>query len=95
VHLAFLSLPSVELALARVADRVRGGGHDVPAGVVARRFRAGLRNLFGSYLAEVDTWQVLDNSQSLGPRPIARRRLGVEYEILDADAWTNLRDQAR
>lgn len=71
VHLAFLSLPSVELALARVAGRVREGAHDVPSGVVSRRFGAGLRNLFGSDLARVDTWQVLDNSQSQGPRPIA------------------------
>jgi predicted ABC-type ATPase len=76
----------VDLALARVADRVRRGGHEVPAGVVARRFRAGLRNLFGPYLAKVDTWQVLDNSGSQGPRPIAKRRWGVEDlpRIVDA-----------
>jgi predicted ABC-type ATPase len=95
VHLAFLSLPSVDLAYARVDDRVRRGGHDVPAGVVARRFRAGLRNLFGPYLAKVDTWQVLDNSGSQGPRVVGRRRFGVDYEILDAEAWANLRQQAR
>lgn len=44
VHLAFLSLPSIELALARVQERVRLGGHDVPETVVRRRYVAGLHN---------------------------------------------------
>ena len=47
-HLVFLSLPSVELALLRVAERVRLGGHDVPPEVVRRRFQAGIRNFFPS-----------------------------------------------
>src|SRR5712691_3311640 len=41
VKLMFLKLSSVEEALARVAMRVRQGGHDVPADVVRRRFHAG------------------------------------------------------
>jgi len=44
VHLVFLWLPSDDLALARVADRVRRGGHDVPAPTVRRRYRSGIRN---------------------------------------------------
>ncbi len=47
VDIAFLSLPSPDMAVARVAERVRGGGHDVPEPVVRRRFVAGLRNLLG------------------------------------------------
>jgi predicted ABC-type ATPase len=49
VHMAFLSLPTPELALARVAERVRQGGHDVPREVVRRRFVAGLRSFFSLY----------------------------------------------
>src|SRR5690606_37057375 len=41
-HLIFLSLPSADLAVARVAERVRQGGHHVPDDVVRRRFGAGL-----------------------------------------------------
>src|SRR5712692_3230128 len=48
VHLAFLSLPSSDLAVARVAERRRQGGHDVPELVIRRRFGAGLRNFFGA-----------------------------------------------
>ena len=36
-HLVFLWLPSPELAIQRVADRVRQGGHHVPEEVVCRR----------------------------------------------------------
>src|SRR5688572_20830457 len=43
-HLAFLSLPSPDLAVARVAERVRQGGHHVPENVVRRRYLAGLKN---------------------------------------------------
>jgi predicted ABC-type ATPase len=38
VHLVYLWLPTADLAVARVAERVRVGGHDVPADVVRRRF---------------------------------------------------------
>jgi predicted ABC-type ATPase len=40
-HLIFLALPAADLAVARVAERVRQGGHDVPEAVVRRRFVAG------------------------------------------------------
>jgi predicted ABC-type ATPase len=45
VTLFFLSLPNSEMAIDRVAERVRQGGHDVPDDVIRRRFVAGLRNL--------------------------------------------------
>ena len=89
-HLAFLSLPSPELALARVAERVRHGGHDVPEEVVRRRFAAGLRNFFGLYQELVDTWQMFDNSGAGGPRLLATGRAGQPAEVVDADAWENL-----
>ena len=42
IHVFFLWLPSVEMALARVRDRVLAGGHSVPEEVVRRRFSRGL-----------------------------------------------------
>jgi predicted ABC-type ATPase len=62
VSLFFLCLPSVEMALARVAERVRQGGHDVPEVVVRRRFAAGLRNFQSHYRDVVDAWAIYDNS---------------------------------
>lgn len=61
VSLFFLSLPDVETAIARVAARVRRGGHDIPEAIIRRRFAAGLRNLEHAYKAQVDAWAVYDN----------------------------------
>ena len=89
-HLTFLSLPSPELALARVAERVRQGGHNVPEEVVRRRFAAGLKNLVACYLDVVDSWQVYDNWSIGGPRLIASKRAGAAAEIVDSETWQNL-----
>lgn len=62
VSLFFLSLPDAETAVARVAGRVRQGGHDVPEAVIRRRFAAGLRNLERVYKRAVDAWAVYDNA---------------------------------
>ncbi len=66
VKLIFLSLPSVELAIARVRSRAAQGGHDVPPEVVRRRFDTGLRNFRSIYCKIVDRWELYDNS---GPSP--------------------------
>lgn len=95
VHLLFLALPSPELAIARVAERVRAGGHDVPEDVVRRRFSKGLGNLLSLYDGVVDSWEVLDNSDASGPRPLARRLGRRRREIVDKRAWTSLLEQGR
>jgi predicted ABC-type ATPase len=62
VKLIFLSLPTADLAVARVAARVAQGGHNVPEEVIRRRFDAGLRNFENLYRKLVDTWVVYENS---------------------------------
>ena len=71
IVLFFLWLPSADLAVTRVANRVRQGGHHVPETDIRRRFAAGIRNLFGLYRPLVDAWWLYDASQ-LPPRLIAR-----------------------
>ena len=61
VGLFFLRLPDPETAIARVAMRVRQGGHDIPEAVIRRRFAGGVRNLH-RYKVEVNTWAVYENS---------------------------------
>lgn len=62
VELIFLRLNSPDEAIARVAQRVRQGGHDVPEAVIRRRFAAGLENLRRHYAPLVDAWALYDNS---------------------------------
>jgi predicted ABC-type ATPase len=64
VRLVFLSLPTSEMAIARVAGRVAQGGHNIASAVVRRRFDAGLRNFREVYLNLVDRWEWYDNSDT-------------------------------
>ena len=89
VHLFFLWIPTVEVALARIADRVRRGGHDIPEKVVRRRFRKGLQNLFTLYRPVLDSWMLFDNSGIL-PQLIAREEIG-EIRVFDQALFARIR----
>lgn len=67
VSLFFLSLPTVEAAIDRVAERVKQGGHNIPEPVIRRRFSTGRRNFEKHYRAQVNAWALYDNS---GPEPL-------------------------
>lgn len=94
-HLIFLSLADVEIAIARVAQRVRQGGHDVPESTIRRRFLAGLRNFFTLYRPVVDSWQMFDNSETTGPRMIAFGEAGFPDQVLDEKTWKRLLELQR
>ncbi len=76
VILFFLWLPSAEMAVARVAGRVRQGGHDVPEATIRRRFSAGLRNFFRIYSPLANSWHLLDGTH-LPPSLIADGSYGA------------------
>lgn len=65
VELIFLRLGTADEAVARVAQRVRQGGHDIPEAVIRRRFDAGLENFSRHYAQAVDAWALYDNSGEL------------------------------
>ena len=62
VKLIFLSLASPDEAVARVATRVRQGGHNIPVKTIIRRFEAGLIHFRKTYRSRVNFWQLYDNS---------------------------------
>ncbi len=62
VKLIFLSLASADEAVARVAIRVRQGGHHIPTETIRRRFESGLSHFRDTYRHRVDFWQLFDNS---------------------------------
>jgi len=67
VKIIFLKLPSVEIAIERVAARVAQGGHNIPEPIIRRRFAFGWRHFVDLYRPLADTWQVFDNA---GDTPI-------------------------
>lgn len=75
IHLFYLWIPNVEIALKRIKERVADGGHDVPVQDVRRRFYRGLYNLFKIYNPLLDTWMLFDNS-SITPMLIAEEKKG-------------------
>src|SRR5215467_7190487 len=75
VHFFYLWIPSVELALSRIRERVSRGGHDVPETVVRRRFTRSMRNFFLHYRQLADRWILFDSSVA-PPSVIAKQEEG-------------------
>ncbi len=62
IQIIFLKLHSPELALRRIAARVKQGGHDVSRRDVFRRFARGWKNFESVYKPLADSWELYDNS---------------------------------
>jgi predicted ABC-type ATPase len=65
IQLFFLWVPEVQMAINRVAARVRQGGHHIPEPVIRRRYLAGIHNLFRVYRPLVNSWASCENSHAL------------------------------
>ena len=63
ITMFFLSLPNAKFAIARVANRVAAGGHNIPEATIRRRFKSGLINFKTIYKPLADSWSLYDNSK--------------------------------
>jgi predicted ABC-type ATPase len=88
IHIFFLWISDVELALERIRLRVRNGGHHIPEDVVRRRFIRSLPNFLRIYKPLANSWVIFDNSGDI-PRMIAIEESG-KIEILDRDLFNIL-----
>ena len=61
IEIHYLWLPSPVLALRRIAQRVKMGGHSVPEEDVRRRFDRSLSHFAEIYALLADLWTVWDN----------------------------------
>ena len=88
VRILFLFLPDPRLAIERVKQRVRLGGHDIPVAVIRRRYYAGARNFFRLYMPLADQWRIYDNS-TLTPALVAIGSRDSPYTRIIAalDVW--------
>ncbi len=62
VTVLYFWLSSPDIAVERVAARVRAGGHNIPEETIRRRYQMGLNYLFHSYMQTCDKWILADNS---------------------------------
>lgn len=61
IEIHYLWIPSPELAIRRIAQRVKMGGHSIPESDVRRRFNRSRRNFTAVYAPLADLWTVWDN----------------------------------
>lgn len=97
VDLLYVWLRSPELAIRRVAARVRKGGHSISQDVVRRRYARSAANFLDLYcpLAERSkgAWRVFDNS-SKRPLLVARGGLDIAPIISQERAFEQLKEIA-
>ena len=89
-HLNYLWVPAPELSIARVANRVREGGHFVPDDDVRRRYRRGINNFFLLYRPIADVWRFYDNSERDDCRLLAEKPLDRSEVVYDHDLWAQI-----
>jgi predicted ABC-type ATPase len=87
-RLVYIWLPSADLAVQRVAERVRRGGHNIPEDTIRRRYEAGLRNFFSLYMPIADQWGLYENTvPERHPTTIAEGIMGEEVRIAEPHLW--------
>jgi predicted ABC-type ATPase len=91
VSLIYIWLNSPELALYRVAERVRHGGHNIPIEVVKRRYYRGIKNFFNLFMPICDFWTIADNSE--GTLASVAHKEEFENVITNTDLWNIIQQQ--
>ncbi len=88
-QLIFLWLPTPAMAVSRVENRVRMGGHHVPEPIVRRRYERGVKNFFDLYRPISDVWRFYDASAAT-PRLIAKGSAEKE-SVVDIELWKQIK----
>jgi predicted ABC-type ATPase len=90
VHVVYLWLPSPDLAVARVRQRVEAGGHHVPEADVRRRFWRSLVNFDRVYRPLAASWRIYDGSAH-GLRPLIAYGSGrTQASSVDPAKWDSI-----
>ena len=91
VSLIYIWLNSPQLAIQRVAERVRNGGHNIPTDVIERRYFRSIKNLFELFIPICDFWTITDNSNKMLTN-IARKE-GFDSVIENKELWESINKQ--
>lgn len=91
IHIYFLWVPTADVALSRVRDRVFHGGHNVPESDLRRRFERSMRNFLQHYRQNVDSWTLFNNS--IKPPVVIADEIAGSFRILDKEIYQSLIEQ--
>jgi len=90
-HLIIFWLASADLAIERVAERVRRGGHDIPSETIRRRYAHGLHNFFAFYQPLADSWSIFDNTTVGISRLVAIGQHRDIVQVYEPTVWQRIR----
>ena len=94
INIIFLYLNTVNLAIQRVEDRVKSGGHQIPVHVIKRRYKRSLFNFINHYIALADNWFVYNNSD-VGLTLISKQEKDAAITIVNKPLWEHLIEEAK
>jgi predicted ABC-type ATPase len=94
-YLFFVIVPSPDVSVARVKQRVMTGGHNVPEEAIRRRYGAAVNNFFHLYRPLAFRWTVYDNSYISGPRLVATGAGGDTLVVADSSMWNRILEQVK
>jgi predicted ABC-type ATPase len=81
IRMIYLWLPSAEMAIRRVRQRVKKGGHFVPENDIRRRFGVSFKNFRARYSLIADEWLIYDSSSNT-PKLIVACRDKIPHILL-------------
>ena len=87
-NLIYFWLQNYEVAIERVAERVKLGGHNIPEEVIVRRYYRGINNFFEIYNKISDYWIVMDNTENKTVY-VAEGNDKKITDIKDKERWNN------
>jgi predicted ABC-type ATPase len=91
-NIIFLWLQSPELAIKRVAIRVKNGGHSIPEDIIYRRYKKGIENFFNLYMPITANWTIYDNSHA-NPILVGKKLHGKNVEIINKTIWLKIQEK--
>lgn len=86
--LVYFWLRNADLAVERVAARVRLGGHNIPEQIIRRRYQTSLSNFFALYQQIADNWYFYDNSEANNPILVAKGAFKESLEVYQPHQWS-------
>ncbi len=81
-------MDDVNLAIKRVAQRVKQGGHNIPKEIIIRRYYRGIKNLLNVFVNLCYSWTIVNNSTK--DHNIIAEGSMANLKIIDKHIWNDL-----